>query len=422
MKGMAAIGMVTGVAVAVALVLQAVASPRGVAASTGDDERREIECGLVAPDFKAPLRIFSPEYYAAQKRGCLADRMAFYKVPGVAMALIDGTRVAWSRGYGVLEAGTRRAVTPESVFEAASATKMLTAVIVLRLVERGTLELDRNVNEYLKSWKVPPGPAGATQPVTLRLLLTHQAGINRPAKGLPFDDAHPPTLTQVLSGTAPATNQGVVVDRAPGSGHAYSNIGYLVIQQVVQDATGKRYEELAREFVFQPLGMMSSTLAHPLAREWRARWGVPHDEAGVAHARPLMPGAVAHGGLVTSASNLATLAAEIALASQGRSTRLLSKRSAEMMLTRAADFDMGLSAPIGQGLGVMLLGQGPSLHFLHPGGNDPGANCWVIASPATGKGVVVMTNAAPGEALMLEVLASVAHAGGWPDLSQQSVR
>jgi hypothetical protein len=112
-------------------------------------------------------------------------------------------------------------------------------------------------------------------------------------------------------------------------------------------------------------------------------------------------------------------AIECGLAYQGRSTRLLSKRSAELMLTKAAEFTPGFGVPVGQGLGVMLLGEGRTLHFLHPGGNDPGANCWVIMSPVTGKGAVIMTNAAPGGALMLELLASIAHHGGWPDLSQR---
>jgi CubicO group peptidase (beta-lactamase class C family) len=296
---------------------------------------------------------------------------------------------------------------------------MLTTVITLRLIERGALDLDRDVNAYLKSWKVPASPLTAGQPVTLRLLLTHRAGINPPDKGLPFDAAHPPTLGGAVVGRAPATNQGVVVERAPGSGHSYSNIGFLVVQLVLEEATGKSYAQLARELVFAPLGMHASTVTHPLAPEWRARWGVPHDEHGVAHPRTSMPNAVAHGGLVTSASDLARLALEIGLAYQGRSTRLLSKRSAELMLTRAAEFDAGFGVSMGQGLGVMLLGEGATLHFLHPGGNDPGANCWVILSPVTGKGAVIMTNAAAGEALMLELLASIAHDSSWPDLSRR---
>jgi CubicO group peptidase (beta-lactamase class C family) len=378
---------------------------------------RAVECGLVAPDFKAPLRIFSAEYYQAQKPACLADRMAFYKVPGVTMAVIDGNAVAWSKAYGVLEAGTNRSVTAESVFEAASATKMLTTVIALRLAERGVLDLDRDVNAYLESWKVPAGRLTAASPVTLRLLLTHRAGINRPDKGLPYDEQRPPTLAQVLAGAPPAINQGVVVERAPGSSHQYSNIGFLVVQLVLEEATGKKYGQLASELVFKPLGLDSSTVSHPLAPAWRSRWGVPHDEKGVARARSQMPDAVAQGGLVTMPSDLARLAVEIGLASEGRSTRLLSKRSAQMMLTRAADFDPGFGVPVGQGLGVMLLGEGRTLHFLHPGGNDPGANCWIIASPATGQGAAIMTNAAAGEALMLEILASIGHHYRWPDLA-----
>lgn len=84
-------------------------------------DARAIECGLVSPDFKAPLRIFSPDYYKTLTPACLQDRMAFYKVPGLTMALIDGNAIAWSKTYGVLEAGTTRAVTAESVATASPA-------------------------------------------------------------------------------------------------------------------------------------------------------------------------------------------------------------------------------------------------------------------------------------------------------------
>ena len=228
---------------------------------------RAVECGLVAPDFKAPLRLFSPDYYTALTPACLQDRMAFYKVPGVTMALIEGNAIAWTKAYGVLEAGATRAVTADSVFEAASATKVLTTVMALRLVERGVLDLDRDVNAYLESWKVPASPLTAAQPVTLRLLLTHRGGINRPDKGFPVNEQHLPTLRQVLAGAPPAINQGVVVERTPGSAHSYSNIGFLVVQLVLEEVTGNSYAQLARELVFAPLGMNSSTVTHPLAAE-----------------------------------------------------------------------------------------------------------------------------------------------------------
>jgi CubicO group peptidase (beta-lactamase class C family) len=392
--------------------------PMAQSPAASESAARDVECGLVPPDFRAPLRIFSPEYYASQKPSCLADRMAFYKVPGVSMAIIDENRIAWARGYGRLEAGTDRMVTTRSVFEAASATKILTTVVALRLAEKGVVDLDRDVNAYLRQWKVPASPLTASQPVTLRLLLTHRAGINRPAKGLPYDSTLPATLAQVLAGMAPALNEGATIEHEPGTIHQYSNIGFLVIQAVLEDASGKPFEELARSLVFEPLGLGASTLTHPLAQDWENRWGVPHDENGTPHRRQQMAGAVAHGGLVTSPSDLARLAIEIGLACQGRSTRLLSKKSAAMMVAKVADIDpRQFGGPLGQGLGVMLLGEGKTLHFLHPGGNDPGANCWVILCPSTGQGAVIMTNAAAGEALMLEVLASIAHQYHWSDLA-----
>jgi CubicO group peptidase (beta-lactamase class C family) len=269
------------------------------------------------------------------------------------------------------------------------------------------LDLDRDVNAYTRS------RGRSEQPVDRRTAghaaaADASAGINRPDKG------HSTRRTRDARRRGGRGDQPGVVVGAPGVS-LYSNIGFLLVQLVLE-ATGKS-TQLARELVFTPLGMNSSTVTHPLAPEWRARWGVPHDEKGVAHARDSMPNAVAHGGLVTSASDLARLAIEIGLAYQGRSTQLLSKRSAELMLKRATEFNAGFGVPLGQGLGVMLLGSGATLHFLHPGGNDPGANCWVIMSPATGKGAVIMTNAAAGEALMLEVLASIAHQSGWPDQS-----
>jgi len=186
-------------------------------------------------------------------------------------------------------------------------SKVLATVVTLRLAERGTLDLDRDVNGNLRSWKVPASPLTAAQPVTLRLLLTHRAGINRPDKGLPFDDQRVPTLAQVLAGAPAALNQGVVVEHEPGSDYQYSNIGFLIVQLVLEDVTGKSFAQLAQELVFAPLGLKSSTLSHPLRREWRSRWGVPHDENGAAHARNQLPGAVAHGGLVGTPSDLARL-------------------------------------------------------------------------------------------------------------------
>jgi CubicO group peptidase (beta-lactamase class C family) len=85
----------------------------------------------------------------------LVDRMNFYKVPGVSIAVIDQGRIAWSRGYGFADTAAKRPVTPETRFQAASISKSVAATAALHFVEEGKFDLDRNVNDYLKSWKVP---------------------------------------------------------------------------------------------------------------------------------------------------------------------------------------------------------------------------------------------------------------------------
>ena len=106
--------------------------------------------------------------------GSLADRMAFYKVPGMSVAYIHDGRIAWTRTYGLADkAGAP--VTRDTLFQAASISKPMTALAVLHLVQGGKLNLDVDVNQYLKSWKVPRAEDGKV--TTLRQLLTHTAGL-----------------------------------------------------------------------------------------------------------------------------------------------------------------------------------------------------------------------------------------------------
>jgi len=256
---------------------------------------REVEGGLVEFRPDAPMAV--PD--SSARRLSLADRMEFYKIPGVSIAVIDGNRIDWAKGYGVLKAGGPEPVTSQSLFEAASTSKAVTAVMVLHLVQEGKLDLDEDVNTYLKSWRVPENDMTREKKVTLRLLLTHQSGL--PATNFPYDDSiGVPTLVQVLKGESPAQNKPAVVETTPGSQWNYSNLGYVVIQQILEDACGKPFDSIAQEIVFRPLGMISSTFVYPLKKSLRDREAVPHDEEGLACEPGMRSNAVAQGGLMTT--------------------------------------------------------------------------------------------------------------------------
>jgi CubicO group peptidase (beta-lactamase class C family) len=349
----------------------------------------------------------------AVRAAALSELMAFYRVPGVSIAVVDDFRLQWAKGYGLLKAEGGAPATPRSRFEAASTSKAVVAAAVLHLVERGRLDLDTDVNDYLRSWKVPDDELTREHKVTLRLLLTHRAGL--PATNMPRDEGEPPTLVQILNGEPPARNKPAVVGTVPGTRWEYSNLGYVLIQLLLEDVTGKPLTRFMDEAVFRPLGMRSSTFSYPLAPELRAEEAWPHDEEGAVREPAMPPTALAQGGLMTTPSDLARFASELMLAYQGRSERLLSRAMVREMFRPHVELDPALlGVPVSDGLGILLQGQGRSLAFLHPGDNWPGASCWLVGHPETGQAAVVMTNGARGNLLAMEIVQAIAREYGWP--------
>ena len=379
---------------------------------------RNVESGLVAMELPSFAQQFQTDHLNTPEKASLVERMSQYGVPGVSIALINEYKIEWTKGYGVVNVETGTPVTPETYFEAASTTKFLTAAIALRYVEQGKLDLDDDVNKRLKSWKVPENEFTHDEKVTLRRILTHRSGLSRPDGGYREEEGSTPTLLQVLKGEPPALNQPAVVVYVPGSDHQYSNIGYDVVQLLLEDVSGKSYKQIARETVFDPLKMKSSTLEFPLKPGVAEKTIKPHDEEGNVYENGLHPTALAHGGLVTTPNDLALLAAELMRAYQGKSDRLLSSDMARRMLGVECDIDPNVWFGMnGEGLGVFLLGAGEDRYFMYAGYNNPGATCLMVGSPSTGKGAVIMTNSASGLQLSLELLASIVNEYAWPRLN-----
>ncbi len=107
----------------------------------------------------------------------LLQLMKLYNVPGMSIAVIDDYKMVWAKGYGVIETGSSAPVTPKTLFQAGSISKPVAATGALYLVEHGKLALDENVNEKLKTWKVPENEFTKNEKVTLRRLMSHTAWI-----------------------------------------------------------------------------------------------------------------------------------------------------------------------------------------------------------------------------------------------------
>ncbi len=184
----------------------------------------------------------------------LADRMQELHVPGASVAVIHQGKIERAQGFGVTKAGGA-AVTSETLFQAASISKPVTAMAVLRLVESGKLNLDHDVNEYLKTWKVPENEFTDKKKVTLRELLSHTAGTTVHGFGGYASGEQLPTLVQVLNGEKPANSPPIRVDVEPATIWRYSGGGYVITQQLLEDVAGKPFPQIMHELVLDPIGM-----------------------------------------------------------------------------------------------------------------------------------------------------------------------
>jgi CubicO group peptidase (beta-lactamase class C family) len=334
----------------------------------------------------------------------LAERMAALKVPGLSVAVIEDDKIAWAKGYGILEAGSPAPVTVQTLFQAASLSKSLAALGAMRLVEQGKLALDEDVNARLKSWKVPENEFTKTEKVTLRRLLSHTAGTTVSGFGGYPAGAPIPTTVQILNGEKPANNAAVLPNVAPGSLWRYSGGGFTVAQLLMEEAAGKPFPALLSELVLAPLGMADSTYEQPLPDRLRGSAATAHDSEGKPfpgrwHTYPEMAAA----GLWTTPSDLARFLLEIRKGMRGESS-ILSQETARLMTTAVKG---------GYGLGLSLQGSGRTARFGH-GGSNEGFKCQMIVFTDQGQGAVIMTNGERGGWLADELLRAIAREYDWP--------
>jgi CubicO group peptidase (beta-lactamase class C family) len=334
--------------------------------------------------------------------------MELYKIPGLSVAVFDKNGIVWAKAYGVKQAGGSEPVMLDTLFQAASISKPVTAMAALRYAEQSKFSLDANINDKLASWKVPDNEFTKEQKVTLRRLLSHTAGTT--VHGFPgYAPGTPiPTLQQVLDGQKPANTEAVRVDIVPGSEARYSGGGLLIVQQMLIDQMKKPFPQILQETVFSPLGMKRSTFEQPLPPALASNAAVATRGNGVSvegkwHVYPEL----APAGLWTTPTDLAAFTVEALKARAGASKKVVSKETAKQMLTKQSD---------GFGLGFQL--EEGSDRFGHGGVNE-GFQSTLIAFADSGSGVVMMANSDNGMYFFERVAASIAAEYGWKNFNHR---
>jgi len=354
----------------------------GVAAH-GQDYQARIEQGLADPDIDV-------------SELSIDELLERFNVPGVSIAVIRDFEIHWAKGYGIADVESGAAVNTETLFQAASISKPVNAMALLKAAEDGRFSIDEDVNKLLSSWQIPESEHTESAFVTPRMLASHTSGLG---DGLGFPGYEPqvalPSLPQIFDG-AEQSNVGIVrMTRPPMTAYHYSGGGVTILQQLLLDTYDKPYAELLQEMVLEPIGMSSSTFAQPLPVDRDRNAARAHGISGAAmgpkwHVYPELAAA----GLWTTSTDLAKFAIEVQLSYRNHSNKVLTQASTSEMLS-----------PVGVGpfaVGFSLSKRGEGWYFGH-GGSNWGFQAQLTAHKVNGYGYAIMTNGFMGGQLIAEL-------------------
>lgn len=313
------------------------------------------------------------------------------KTPGLSIAIIENYQLAWAKGFGLQEEGAQDSVTTDTQFQAASITKSLTAVTIMKMAQEGKISLNNDVNDQLVSWKIPANNFTATSPVTVKQLLNHTAGIA--TDGFPRYTATDslPDLVKALKGEPPATNKPVTVTNYPGKKYAYTGGGYVILEALLTDIEKKAFAAILQEEIFGPLQMHRSTLGHPSDQQFASGHLKKNEVIG---GKYFTTYPLSFGSLWSTPSDLAKFlaAVQLSLKEEG-AAHILGRENTRLMLTPVSF--SGHTAGGQYALGFTLEKRGPKPFFGHDGHNY-GFIASMLGSLEGGYGMVIMTNSENG--------------------------
>jgi len=335
----------------------------------------------LAPLAPFPSRLFAAPAIATDWQGLTPDDveslvprlMEEFNVPGVSVALIRDGETVWRGAFGNLRADRESPVTTESIFQAASISKPVFAIGVMKLVEDGILDLDKSLQSYLDKPWLENEPQ--LEKVTARMVLVHTTGWPNWRQGKPLTFRYP-----------------------PGTRYTYSGEGFVYLQTAVEKIVGMPLNDWLRENILLPLGMTASSYTWLPEMEPIGAWG--HDaDAKVSPPRKFRRPMTSHS-LLTNPGDLAK--AVNFMINQPTIPGLPKPETIRSMLEPYTV--VSKSKGIIRGLGWVLQ-EKPKL-FYHTGSNGGGHRAIAMASTKSKAGIVVMTNGPKGRDLYRKLIQS----------------
>ena len=194
--------------------------------------------------------------------GTLVDtihkEMKAKNITGISISVMDSEGLIWADGFGLADKKHKAAFTRDTVSNVGSVSKLITSAAIMRLVEMGQVDLDEPVSTYIPEFR-PVGAEHSSTPITVRMLLNHESGLESDAfqdffLGYDRPDDFPVPYRKAID----AVNRSGIV-RDPYEIFSYCNLGYSLLGIIIERAMGENFQQSAKELVFDPLGMDDSS-------------------------------------------------------------------------------------------------------------------------------------------------------------------
>ena len=334
-------------------------------------------------------------------------------LPGAAIALIEDASPTLIRTWGQADKLNKKEIDRCTLFNVASISKAVTSWGVIKLVEQGKLALDSPVEAYLRKWRLPASPYDHDQ-ITTRRLLSHTAGLNTEGvKGVAATSPHFST-TAVLDGRLPALDElqqqycrqwdidpardrdPASVKFLPGEAFHYSNIGFTLLQLLIEDISGRNFADFMQAEILDPLGMGTASFMPPDPANPSVATAYGSEGVALSNYRHV---ALAAAGLFCTIDNLARFACaelngcEQVISRQGMAALFERQCYAESL--EGMDFDAAL--------GHFRLDIGDNC-FVHHTGGVPGWRSVYGVIPQTGHGFCALINSDGGNQFWIELV------------------
>ena len=313
------------------------------------------------------------------------------QIPGLAIGIIKNKQIAYSKGFGIADIRTGTAVTPETVFQLGSDSKMMVGIAMMQLKDQGRIDLDAPLTTYLPYFHIADK---RYKKITIRQILSHQSGLpycidyekcdKLDYQSPQYDDG---ALERHVRGA-----RKMMMVSAPGKKMQYSDIGFETLGDVIAKVSGQSFEDYIQQHIFTPLKMThSSFLLHDVQTKLLAAPHVVNPTLAVNSYFPYSREHAASSHLFSNVNDMNRFA--LAQLNRGAldGVRILPTSAYNIMW--APEIDTALPSPWEKQLGLGWFLGGTAEHQMvgHAGG-DTGFSCEVIMVPDQGLAIVVMTN------------------------------